>query len=227
LEPIILHIETSSRLCSVALSTRDLVTASASSSEINDHSASLAPMIHELLNSRHIKPTDLSAVAVSIGPGSYTGLRVGLSTCKSICFAAGRPLIAVDTLQSLAWVARTRLAGNPHNIYVSVLDARREDAYLGVFSHDGTRLEADGFLTVSDDCLDRFVSNGREIVICGEGTAKWTAFQGRKGFRILAIDCKAENLVGKALLAFQNGEFEELSDCVPKYLKPPHITIST
>lgn len=200
---------------------------SASSSEVNDHSASLAPMIHQLLTSQSIKPSELDAIAVSIGPGSYTGLRVGLSTCKSMCFAAGRPLIAVDTLQSLAWIACTYRARNPRNIYVSVLDARRQDAYIGVFDDEGERIEDDSFLTVTEDCLDRFLSKGGEIVICGEGTAKWSAFQGRQGFRILPLECKAENLLQRALVAFKNGEFEKLSDCVPKYLKPPHITISS
>jgi tRNA A37 threonylcarbamoyladenosine modification protein TsaB len=118
-------------------------------------------------------------------------------------------------------------ARSPHNIYVSVLDARRQDAYMGVFDDDGARIEEDSFLTVTEDCLDRFVSNSREIVICGEGTAKWSTFQGRRGFRILPLECEAENLVQRALLAFKKGEFEELSDCVPKYLKPPHITISS
>jgi hypothetical protein len=98
---------------------------------------------------------------------------------------------------------------------------------MGVFDNDGGRIEDDSFLTVTEGCLDRFLSNDREIVICGEGTAKWSAFHGRQGFRILPLECKAENLVQRALLAFKKEEFEKLSDCVPKYLKPPHITISS
>ncbi len=199
--------------------------ASSTSDDVNDHSASLAPMIKKILASQHIKPTDLDAVAVSIGPGSYTGLRVGLSTAKAICYATGRPLLSVDTLQSLAWSARKSFGADLHNIYVSVLDARRQDAYVAVFDHAGKRTDEDRFLTVTEDCLDHLSSDGLQMVIFGEGTAKWSFFQGRQGFHVIPIECNALNLMPIALDLFHKQEFADLSTCVPKYLKPPHITI--
>lgn len=230
MEPVILHIETSSHACSVALSSGTQAVTSALSTEVNDHSASLAPMIRQVLRDGHIQPSDLNAIAVSIGPGSYTGLRVGLSTVKAMCYAIGCPLLAIDTLQSLAWTTRAGLAARVDNIrvdniYVSVLDARRQDAYMAVFDQDGTRLEDSRFLSVTKDCLDSLLKPGREIVICGEGTGKWLIFQGVAGIRILNVDCHALNLITSALDAYLRREFADLASVVPNYLKPPNITI--
>lgn len=222
---MILHIETSSRLCSVALSSGDQVLADADSREVNDHSAALVPMIRDLLRSENLSLSQLRAVAVSIGPGSYTGLRVGLSTGKSICYALEIPLIAIDTLESLAQTTRVSLSAQSRNIYVAVLDARRMDAYIGVFGSDGRRIADDQFIKVASDCLDSFQTDGKDLVVCGE-TGKWQDFDGRRGFLVTPLECHARNLVHSATKAFRRGEFEDLSSCIPKYLKAPNITTS-
>lgn len=224
MEPLILHIETSSRLCSVALSRGDQPLASLDSGVVNDHSATLAPMISQVLEQIGSRVTDLEAIAVSIGPGSYTGLRVGLSTAKGMCFALGCPLISVDTLQSLAWSAMAVEPDNSYNIYVSVLDARRQDAYMSVFRRDGTRLEESRFLTVTPGCLD-YLSGKGNILICGEGTDKWEQLTGLPGISTRPMECHALHLISSATTAYRAGEFAELTSVVPAYLKPPNITI--
>ena len=165
---------------------------------------------------------------MSIGPGSYTGLRVGLSTAKGICFGAGKPLIAVSTLESLAWTAmhslRSEEAGFPDVTYVSVLDARRNDAYVAIFDKDCGRLAEDQFLTIVPGCLDQLIPPDRKVVICGEGLAKWGDLAAGIGVQIVPVECHALNLVPVAADAFHRKEFADLSSCIPAYLKPPNIT---
>jgi len=228
LEPVILHIETSSRLCSVALSTGLNPSAWQISDEINDHSVALAPMIRHVLASGSKEIRDLNAVAISIGPGSYTGLRVGLSTAKGICFGTGIPLLAISTLESLAWTALQSQSGSgdqyPDILCVAALDARRNDAYVGIFDNHAGRLADDQFLTVSPGCLDRLIPENQEFIICGEGMPKWESFAADMGVRCIPVECSAINLVPVAYKAFHKNNFADLSACVPRYLKAPNIT---
>lgn len=192
---------------------------------VNDHSASLAPMINRVLEESKQRPSDLNAIAVSNGPGSYTGLRVGLSTAKAMCYALGCPLIPVDTLQSLALTTIAGFPEAPHNIYVSVLDARRQDAYMAVFDGSGTRLEDNRFMTVTPGCLDNLLDSGRDVYICGEGMDKWTHFSGLPCIHLIPVNCNALNLITSAVRDFRREKFADLGSIVPTYLKPPNITI--
>ena len=147
----LLHIETSSLPCSVAVSENATVVASLTLEEKHAHSRALVPMIHEILARLGMVSADLAAVSVSNGPGSYTGLRVGLSTAKGICYASDLPLIAVDTLESLADQARELFPGFEQ--YISVLDARRMDAYFARFRVNGDRIGENQFATIDRDLI--------------------------------------------------------------------------
>ena len=137
----ILLIETWTALCSVALAVDGKVVASRESDQPRSHAAMTAPFIKELLDSRGMFASDLDAVCVSAGPGSYTGLRVGVSTAKGICFAAGVPLLSVGTLEVLVGQARTGgLVPEGCRYIIPLLDARRMEVYTAVFSPDGERL---------------------------------------------------------------------------------------
>ena len=223
-QPVILHIETSSLACSVALSRGEELLAWQTQTERYVHSAALAPITRDILQSAGLVPADLQAIAVSIGPGSYTGLRVGLSFAKGLCTVLSCPLIAVDTLQSLAVTAARR--GEPvADIYISTLDARRQDAYLAVFDSTGVRLAENRFVTVEPVLLQPWMSGGRQVVVCGEGTAKWAADVHGERARIAEIPCDARNLVPVAAQLFENQQFADVESVVPAYLKPPNITI--
>ncbi|OFY76315.1 MAG: tRNA (adenosine(37)-N6)-threonylcarbamoyltransferase complex dimerization subunit type 1 TsaB, partial [Bacteroidetes bacterium RIFOXYA12_FULL_35_11] len=99
---LILHIETATETCSVALCKGADVIAEKESTEMNVHSSKLTVFIEEMFQDTAIDISSLDAVAVSKGPGSYTGLRIGVSAAKGICYGIGKPLIAINTLQSLA-----------------------------------------------------------------------------------------------------------------------------
>ena len=136
-----LLIETSTALCSVALAEDGRVTAFRESAEPRAHAAMTAPYVQEVLQERGLRAADLDAVCVSAGPGSYTGLRVGVSTAKGICFAAGVPLLSVGTLELLVHQARAEgqlPAGCKY--VIPMIDARRMEVYAAVFTPEGERL---------------------------------------------------------------------------------------
>lgn len=107
----ILHIETATQVCSVALSANGVISQIRESREKNSHSAIITVFIEEILKSAGMPFSDLDAIAVSMGPGSYTGLRIGVSTAKGICYALDKPLIAISTLHSMAAGAKKGIKG--------------------------------------------------------------------------------------------------------------------
>jgi tRNA threonylcarbamoyladenosine biosynthesis protein TsaB len=142
MEKIIL-IETSTALCSVALAEGGAITAYRESSAAKAHASLTAVFVQEVLQERGLKLEDCDAVCVSMGPGSYTGLRVGVSTAKGLCFGSGKPLIAVGTLDTLVAQAYGEIAGQAGNdendgndgyrFIIPMIDARRMEVYTAVF----------------------------------------------------------------------------------------------
>ena len=136
---LILHIETATQVCSVALSANGSITQLRESSEKNSHSATVTVFIEEVMKNAGIPFSALDAVAVSKGPGSYTGLRIGVSTAKGICYALDKPLIAISTLQSLAAGAKkgleSRHVGTPALpvLLCPMIDARRMEVYNAIY----------------------------------------------------------------------------------------------
>ena len=136
----IILLETSTSLCSAALLEGDEITAVRHSGEPRAHASMTAPYVKEILDERGLKVSDCDAVCLSMGPGSYTGLRVGSSTAKGLCFGGGIPLLAVGTLDVLA--AQAIEAGVPEGCeyIVPMIDARRMEVYTALYSADGQRL---------------------------------------------------------------------------------------
>ena len=141
---VLLHLETTTRQCSVALSNhRTLLASRTIRNEGYSHAEMLLPFIDEIFKESATPRVELKAVSVSGGPGSYTGLRIGVATAKGICHALNIPLIAVDTLTVLATQAHNSHPGM--DAYVSMLDARRMEVYSRTFNSDlekATKIEA-------------------------------------------------------------------------------------
>ena len=131
-------IETSTALCSAAIAEGGVITSYRESSAPKAHASLTAVFIQEMLQERGISLSDCDAICVSMGPGSYTGLRVGVSTAKGLCFGAGKPLIAVGTLDTLvaqaATVIPSEVEGSPYRFIIPMIDARRMEVYSAVFS---------------------------------------------------------------------------------------------
>ena len=149
---LILNIDTSTTVCSVALAQDGKIIGIKESNEGLNHSVLLGVYIDDILNSHHIHAAQLDAIAVSMGPGSYTGLRIGVSTAKGLCFGANKPLLAVPTLQALARSVADQLQENA--LYCPMLDARRMEVYTAFFDRDNhTILDTKAEIITADSFL--------------------------------------------------------------------------
>jgi len=210
----ILHIETATKVCSVALSADgELVQIREFKDEGYSHGEQLTILIQEVLDLQGIKPENLSAVSVSAGPGSYTGLRIGVSTAKGLCYALNIPLISVDTLQSMAEVARIVY---PDSNLCPMIDARRMEVFSLI-----TNFDAEILKPVSADVLDENSYTDFEPFVCfGDGAGKMEEIWGDRSILFdLELEPSAKGQIHTAYQKFLNSEFEDVAYFEPAYLK--------
>ena len=168
----IILIETSTSLCSTALVEDGKVVCERLSTEPRAHASMTAPYVNEMLKERGLGVKDCNAVAVSKGPGSYTGLRVGVSTAKGLCFGAGIPLISVGTLDTLVWQAMDDgLVPVGCRFIVPMVDARRMEVYTAVFTPDGKQVTPTEAMVVGEDSFKEQLSEG-PVLFIGDGAGK-------------------------------------------------------
>jgi tRNA threonylcarbamoyladenosine biosynthesis protein TsaB len=226
--PLILSIETASLACSVAVFQGDkVITHRHDVGPSYVHAERLLPFVDQVLLDAGIASKDLSAISVSAGPGSYTGLRIGVATAKGLCHALGIPLIATDPLESMAFQT-SRTTASPPDAVIAVMDARRDEVYTATFAPNGsgwtlaqpTRalvLEAEAGL----EKLFPFAANQPNIVVIGDAAQKtqrllgsladsWTFIEGHPN----AVDTHAT-----ATKRYANDQFEDLAYFEPRYLK--------
>jgi tRNA threonylcarbamoyladenosine biosynthesis protein TsaB len=220
LQPLILQIETATSSCSVALAKNGETVAARCINERNIHAEVITLFIEEIMAKAGVSFDDLDAVAVSCGPGSYTGLRIGVSTAKGLCYAADKPLIAVPTLEAMAHGALADFDNGSYDLLCPMIDARRMEVYTGVFDKEGERLQSESAEIITADSFSGFLRVNR-LLFFGDGAAKCKP--------VLSADLNAlffENFVNNAehlskiaLKKFLNGEFEDVAYFEPYYLK--------
>ena len=168
----ILHIETATQICSVALSENEKIITSKSSDEKNAHSRILTVFIEEILDSNNLKPQDLDAIAVSMGPGSYTGLRIGVSTAKGLCYSLDKPLIAVSTLQAMAWGMVEKTDRKLQKaLFCPMIDARRMEVYAAIFNQSNIQ-EREILAEIIDENSFADLLQTNEVLFAGDGAEK-------------------------------------------------------
>lgn len=173
--PRILHIESSTLTCSVALANDGLLHALRESHDTSySHSEKLTGYIQEVLDEVGMKPYELDAVCVSKGPGSYTGLRIGVSAAKGLCYALGIPLLAVDSLQSLAYWTVNHLSEKEKANLKSIrpmIDARRMEVYTAAYDILGSMTEPITATVVDEASFTEELKNG-PVLFVGDGAEK-------------------------------------------------------
>ncbi|MGK9120325.1 tRNA (adenosine(37)-N6)-threonylcarbamoyltransferase complex dimerization subunit type 1 TsaB [Olivibacter jilunii] len=220
----ILHIETATSVCSVALSTDGVVRASIDRHEPNIHASKLTVFIHQVLNQANCKINDLDAVAISKGPGSYTGLRIGVSTAKGICFALDIPLIAVDTLEAMfkgfsSTVAKTN--GQSDLFFCPMIDARRMEVYSAIYSGQGNQIRPVEARIIGADSFEEFSERQQKIVLFGDGANKFSSlFEGNETVVVSGNFLNsAKYLVDESCRKWHREAFEDVAYFEPFYLK--------
>ena len=218
----ILCIETATEVCSVCVSINGKLAGLKESNEPYSHSSQLTLLIEDSMMIGGLKYSDLDAISVSSGPGSYTGLRVGFSTAKGLCFGLNIPLIGIDTLESMADGARP-IASNGEFIFSSI-DARRLEVYASIFDAEMNSIMKSQPLILDQFAMESYLSPGAKIHLCGNGSEKAINFL--KGFKtnMLDIRCSAKHMTNLSQNAFLKSNFSNLAYFSPNYLKPPGVT---
>lgn len=216
-KPLILSLETAAGLCSVALSQGEDLLFSLQSEEKNSHSQMLPLLIEKIfsLYGENIRK-DLDAVAVSKGPGSYTGLRIGVSSAKGLAYALNIPLISVETLKILAFRAMTLY---PDMLYLPMIDARRMEVYSALYDSDFNCLKEISADIIESDIYKEYQKD-KKIAVIGDGAQKCKSVL-NNGFYIYDdnVSLHAEYMCGIALSKYKNGDFEDKAYFEPYYLK--------
>ena len=222
----ILLIETSTAQLSTALSEDGTVTASRISGEPRMQAALTAPFVKEVLDERGLKTSDLDAVCVGKGPGSYTGLRVGVSTAKGLCFGAGIPLLSAGTLDILVQEAH-RLGVVPEGCryIVPMVDARRMEVYTAVFTPEGRQLTETRPIVVESGSFAAELAEG-PVLLIGDGALKCREVLTSPNARFADAFPSALAMAPLAEAAYAEKRFEDVAYFEPFYLKDFVATVS-
>lgn len=221
MNPTILYIETATDVCSVALSRGAEVIGLKEEAGGNNHAKHLLPFVDEVLKQGGCTVSDLNGVAVSVGPGSYTGLRIGVSTAKGIAYTAGIPVMAVGTLESIAQGAReswTDASTEPLQI-VPMLDARRMEVFTTRYDFDMKSLEEISAKIVDENTFAELLSE-HKVLFCGNGMPKCREIlSANPNAFFVEVPVSAKNMLPAALRKWQNNDFENVAYFEPFYLK--------
>ncbi len=226
--PRILYIETSTRVCSVGVyNDGQLLSLREDHGKGYSHSTLLTVFMKEALEESGTLPEDIAAVAISQGPGSYTGLRIGASAAKGFCYALDKPLIVVNTLRAMACHARDRLAGindfiSPDAIellYCPMIDARRMEVYYAVFHHDLSEVLSTRAQVIERDTFDRLLGE-KKMVFFGDGAEKCrNIITGSNALFLDDVHPSVKGMVAEAEEKFRNSQFVDAAYFEPYYLK--------
>lgn len=213
-----LLIETATQICSVAIAIDGKVAAIRESDEANAHSSHLAPYIDDMLHELSLASSDIDAVCVSSGPGSYTGLRIGISTAKGFCYATGKPLLAVPTLESMASLYYLRHP-DYHGMVCPMIDARRMECYTILMQGDEVLRETCADV-IEPHIFDTWLDRG-EVVFIGDGAAKTRPLLGShpNARHDDTFRPSAEGMAAPAQTRLLQGRTEDVAYFEPFYLK--------
>ncbi len=222
MERIIL-IETSTGLCSTAIAEEGRIVCYRESAANRAHASLTAVFIDEMLRERGCTLKECSAVCISEGPGSYTGLRVGVSTAKGLCFGADIPLLSVGTLEVLVNQA---LQTHTHLEYiVPMIDARRMEVYTAVFDGKGTQLTPTEAKVIDSGSFSDILGQG-QVLFIGDGAGKCEGTITHPNAHFLQTCPKASAMLEPAVRELQEKRFKDVAYLEPFYLKDFVATVS-
>ncbi len=221
--PLILSLETATKTCSVALHQDATLLALQEVHLEKSHAALLHLMIQNLLETCQVSRTALDAVAVSMGPGSYTGLRIGVSVAKGLCFALDISLIAVGTLEAMAW--QVNRYNTQQALLCPMIDARRMEVYCLVQQADSSLLMPATAVVVEENTFEKYQQQGA-FWIFGDGAEKCAPLISQAGQThwIPGIYPSAKAIGALAAQKFEQKAFEDLAYFVPLYGKEFYTT---
>jgi tRNA threonylcarbamoyladenosine biosynthesis protein TsaB len=220
---MIICLETATNLCSVALCDSTGVISLRESNEAKSHASQLTVFIEEIFSNNGIKATDLEAVAVSKGPGSYTGLRIGVSVAKGLAYGASIPLIGVETTLSMFWgiigSKYYNFESDANSLFCPMLDARRMEVYYAIYDSNGNKKKEISAEIITEETFMN-IPETQKIIFFGDGAIKCKEVINRVN-AVFAVDYQisAAFMYNPVLQAFKNRCFEDVAYFEPFYLK--------
>ena len=221
--PLILLIDTATEVCSVALSRGAEILAVEESHDGNSHAKRLISFIENVLKVAVVSKKEIDAIALSIGPGSYTGLRIGASTAKGLCYSLDLPLVTIPTLEIIMSGARKDLIDNIDDAssyyFCPMIDARRMEVFTALYDSVGIIVE-EVHSQIIDETSFTDILREKMVVFCGNGMPKSKELlAGNENALFSDTPISAANMAEKALLKYQLGQFENVAYFEPFYLK--------
>jgi tRNA threonylcarbamoyladenosine biosynthesis protein TsaB len=219
---LILNIDTATDVCSVTLSENAQIIARKEQQGTYSHAENLTLFITEVCSQANVSLNDLDAIAVGKGPGSYTGLRIGVSVAKGLCFALNKPLIAINTLQAMAsGFSEKNHSVLPENaLLCPMIDARRMEVYTALYTIDGNEKMGTCAMIISENSFENYLAKNK-LFFFGNGAAKCKSVLERNG-NVRFHDSPVFATEGMALLsntAHEKKQFEDVAYFEPYYLK--------
>ena len=228
---MILCLETATPVCSVALNESCCTIALRETEGQNAHSEKITNFIREVMEIGRVDYKQLDAVAVSQGPGSYTGLRIGVSTAKGICYAADLPLMAIDTLEAMAYGMKMKFGSQiaENDLLIPMIDARRMEVYASVFDAQLNKVNDTAALVIEENTFED-LSKDHRLWLFGDGAPKLSKlFENQPNINIVdGFKPSAAFMLPLAEKALRNQNFVDVAYFEPFYLKDfiagkPHV----
>ncbi|MCB0515484.1 MAG: tRNA (adenosine(37)-N6)-threonylcarbamoyltransferase complex dimerization subunit type 1 TsaB [Chitinophagales bacterium] len=214
----IICLETSGKDCSVALAQAQRIIVRQSQSIAQSHSASINIMLQAILQQSQSHWNEIAAIAVSIGPGSYTGLRVGLSTAKGVAYALKIPIVGINTLRIIARAAQQKAPNN--TIYLPMIDARRMEVFCAAYTTKIQEIMSPKAYILHENSFAELREKWTDICICGSGAEKAKNFLTDPKFSFQsATEYYLDALAELAFEAYSQQQFLDLAYATPFYLK--------
>jgi tRNA threonylcarbamoyladenosine biosynthesis protein TsaB len=215
---LILNIDTSTEKAGVSLSSEGRLLASRENGEQKDHASWMHGEISRMMEDQACRMEDLGAVAVSAGPGSYTGLRVAMAAAKGFCYALRIPLVTESSLRVLAASAQAEAISGEAELVCPLMDARRMEVFAAVYTTDLVEIMPARAMVLEPGSFATYLA-GQKMVFTGNGAAKWEALAGPG--RVTVVEAKSPILALSRLAweKFRKGEFTDIIYSEPAYLK--------
>ena len=212
--PLILNIDTSTESASICLADGEHCLCLLSNPTQKDHASWLHPAIQEALQSCNKKVPDLSAVGITAGPGSYTGLRVAMASAKGLCYALHIPLITVNTLEAMVYAA----LAEETDYFCPAIDARRMEIFTAVYDRDVTAILPPQNMVIDQDSFANILASKR-VLFYGNGSTKMEPVIHHPNGVFKDIQFTAQHLSVAALKKYMLADFASLALAEPVYLK--------
>ena len=218
---LLLHIDTATTYAGVCISENGKPLAIRSHAAQKDHASFLQPAIEEICSETGYKLQQIDAVAVTGGPGSYTGIRVGLASAKGICFALNKPLIIINTLAVIANAAKEDIAAEEQTedcIFYPMIDARRMEVFAGMYNQKLLAMSQPCPIILNQDFFDQLNCHSK-VIFCGDGVQKIQQFTLPKNYTISNSQHSVNHMIAIAEKEFSGKNFADLAYSEPIYVK--------